>query len=50
MHTLLQYSTPRIDPVLLLLYSKQIWKTRYLLRPAGRPARTAAGAEIADLS
>ena len=42
MQTLLQYCTPRIDPVLLLLCNKTKWKTRNLLRPA----RTAAGAEI----
>ena len=37
-----------IDPVLLLFYSNKKWKTRNLLCPAGRPARTAAaGAEIA---
>ena len=36
MHTLLQYCTPRIDPVLLLLYSKKKWKTRNLLRPVLR--------------
>ena len=47
MHTQLQYYTPRIDSVLLLFYSKKKWKTRNLLRPAGRPARTAAGADIA---
>ena len=53
MHTLLQYCTPRIDPVLINTVKRN--EKLYLLRPArtaagGRPAHTVASAEIAGLS